>query len=49
MCLCLAHGGYDVGELCLLQHLGVRDLVLPADVEDTAYGTGGVVFHVSYR
>ena len=33
-CLCLAHGGDDAGELCPLQHLRVRYLVLPADVED---------------
>ena len=32
--LCLAHGGDDARELCPLQHLGVGDLVLPADVED---------------
>ena len=35
-CLCLAHGGDDAGELCPLQHLGVRDLVLPAEVENAA-------------
>ena len=35
-CLCLAHGGDNAGELCPLQHLGVWDLVLPADVEDAA-------------
>ena len=51
-CLCLAHGGDDAaGEPCPLQHLGVRDLVLPADVEDADTGDGpdGVVSHVSCK
>ena len=32
----LAHGGDNARELCPLQHLGVGDLILPADVEDAA-------------
>ena len=34
--LCIAHGGDGAGELCPLQHLIVRDFVLPADVGDGA-------------
>ncbi len=33
-CLSYAHDGNDFGEVRSLQNLGVRDLVLPADVEN---------------
>ena len=35
-CLCLADGGDDPREFRPLQHLGVGDLVLPADFENAA-------------
>ncbi len=33
-CLSFTHDGNDVGEVRSLQNLGVRNLVLPADVEN---------------
>jgi len=35
-CLCCAHGGDNPREFRPLQHLGVGDLVLPADFENAA-------------
>ncbi len=33
-CLSFVHDGNDTGEVCSLQNLNVRDLVLPQDVEN---------------
>ncbi len=35
-CLSFAHDGNDAGEVRSLKNLGVRNLVLPADVENVA-------------